>query len=78
MDRTPHTLRVLNRKGDVATVWRPEVVAETMIAKAEFDRLVAEGHLMFETPAPGKTPEQVREFNPNAFEIVATPRFVGG
>lgn len=73
-----HVLRVLNRTGDTPTAWAVEDKASVQVAKSKFDALVGEGHLMFEAQAPGKTPELVREFNPEAFEIVAVKRFVGG
>lgn len=73
-----HTLRVLNRSGDTAVAWAIEDASSVAVAKTKFDELLGSGHLLFEVEAPGKTPEQVREFNPNAFEIVATRPFKGG
>ena len=72
-------LRILNRHGDSAVAeWRPGVKTEEHTAKTEFDKLQKQGYLLFEVPAPGKTPEQVRKFNPLAYEIVATPQLRGG
>jgi len=73
-----HTLRILNRSGDTAVMWAPEDEASVASAKTHFDKLVGMSHLMFEVKAPGAMPEQVREFNPQAFEIVATAPFKGG
>lgn len=73
-----HTLRILNRSGDTAVAWAPEDTASVAVAKTKFDELVGQGHLMFEVKAPGRIPEQVREFDPKAFEIVATRPFKGG
>lgn len=73
-----HVLRILNHEGDVATEWRPGVKPEEEQAEKKFDELTKLGYLMFAIEAPGKTPEQVRTFDPKAYEIVATPQFKGG
>jgi hypothetical protein len=72
-----HTLRILNHKGDTAVEWRPEIEDEVERARLTFDALMASGHLMF-TVVPGTAPEQVRSFDPSAFEVIAVPRYVGG
>jgi hypothetical protein len=73
-----HVLRILGREGDVAVAWDPAVKTDVDTAKEKFDELKAKGYLTFAIDAPGKTPEQVRTFDPKAFEIVAVPQFQGG
>lgn len=73
-----HALRILNHTGDVAVEWTPGVESEEAVAKTKFDAMLAQGFALFAIEAPGKTPEQVRVFDPKAFEIVATPQLQGG
>lgn len=73
-----HVLRVLDRTGDTVTEWRPGTKTEEDHAERKFDELAKKGFLMFAIEAPGKTPEQVRTFDPKAFEIVAVPQYQGG
>lgn len=75
---TKHVLRILDRTGDTAVEWAPGVKTDEDNAKRKFDELSKQGFLMFAVEAPGKTPEQVRTFDPKAFEIVAVPQFKGG
>lgn len=72
-------IRVLNHTGDTAVAeWTPGVKDEETKAAVEFDKLKAQGMLLFAVDAPGKAKEQVRDFDPQAFEIVAVPQFRGG
>lgn len=73
-----HALRILSREGDVAVEWTPGVEEEEEIAKTKFDAMLAQGYALFAVEAPGKIPEQVRTFDPKAFEIVASPQLKGG
>jgi hypothetical protein len=73
-----HVLRILNRTGDTQVAWAPGVKTEEKEAQKTFDKMAKQGYLMFAVEAPGKTPEQVRKFDPKAFEIVAVPQFRGG
>jgi hypothetical protein len=75
---TKHALRILTHKGDVAVEWTPGVKDEETAAKTKFDEMLAQGFALFAIEAPGKTPEQVRVFDPKAFEIIATPQLKGG
>lgn len=79
MTETKHVLRILNHSGDVAVEWTPGVKEEEEIAEKRFDAMLAQGYALFEVAAPPSTSkEQVRKFNPKAFEIVATPQLRGG
>lgn len=73
-----HVLRILGREGDVAVAWDPAVETEVETAKTKFDELAKLGYLAFAIEAPGKMPEQVRTFDPKAYEIVAVPQYRGG
>jgi len=78
MTEAKHVLRILDRSGDTAVTWTPGTKTEEDEAERKFDELSKKGFLMFAAEAPGKTPEQVRTFDPKAFEIVAVPQFRGG
>jgi len=78
MSDSKHVLRILDRSGDTVVAWEPGVKTEEKKAKTKFDEMAKMGYLMFATEAPGKTPEQVRSFDPQAFEIVAVAPFKGG
>lgn len=79
METKKSVLRVLNQKGDQAlATWTPGVKTEEDEAQVEFDKLAKQGYLMFSVEAPGRAKEQVRSFDPKAYEIVAVPQFQGG
>jgi hypothetical protein len=73
-----HSLRILDASGDTVVTWDPESPESVKAAETEFLRIQALGLPLFAIEAPGKMPEQVRHFDPEAFEIVATPRYIGG
>lgn len=73
-----HTLRILSRDGDTAVAWKPADAASVTEAETKFDALKAQGYAMFAASAPGVQKEQVRKFDPEAFEIVAVPALAGG
>ena len=79
MDRhTERVLRILSREGDIQVKWRPSYKVEVDLASVEFDKLTSQGYAMFAVAAPGAKPTQVRTFDPEAFEILATPALAGG
>lgn len=78
MTEAKHVLRILDHSGDTVVAWAPGTKTEEDEAEKKFDELSKQGFLMFAASAPGKTPEQVRTFDPQAFEIVAVPQYRGG
>ncbi len=71
-------LRIMSREGDTVVTWDPEVETSTKNAETKFDELLGQGFAMFAVEAPGAKPDQVRKFDPKAFEIVAVPQLQGG
>lgn len=73
-------LCILNRSGHKAVPWDTEVndgPLDPAVANAEFDRLVAQGHMGFGTK-DGES-EQIRTFQPETYDkITVTPAFAGG
>lgn len=83
------TMRVLNRTGDSVLEWDTEVKntdpqngpLDSEYVKAEFDRLVGQGHLAFQVDEKGgqRKGEQIKKFDPEQHkEVILTPGFVGG
>jgi hypothetical protein len=70
------TLSIMGIKGHEQKKWDPETGEGVTDAKAAFDN--AKEHMaMFEKGADGEH-ERIREFNPNAREIIAVPQLAGG
>lgn len=73
-------LIVLDRTGHTTVEWDPTVEEETNEAAAKFGSIIASNFGIAYVPstdAPGKY-EQVREFDPNAEEIIVRGPLVGG
>jgi hypothetical protein len=74
-------LHVLNKSGHTTTKWDTDVTdgpLDPAHAKAEFDRLVSEGHLAYGTKDKDDH-EVVHQFDPTAYEkITVSPRIAGG
>lgn len=72
------SLKVLDSSGHTTTEWdvaEPRTVQE---AEKEFNRLMAfNGFLAYSVEAPGKA-RQIREFEPEATEIIVHQPLVGG
>lgn len=73
-----HTLRILSREGDTAVAWDPADTLSVTKAETTFTDFLGKGYAMFAVEAPGAKPEQVRTFDPKAFEILAVPAKQGG
>jgi hypothetical protein len=71
-----HEIAVMNKEGDTRTSWNPADADSVAVAKALFERLRASGHMVYKT-VEGES-EIVREFDPQATDLVAVPRIVGG
>lgn len=72
-----HVLRVLDHTGDSEFKWGNPNSPEAARARAEFDQLLGKGSALFRTGADGRG-EQIREFDPNASEIIAVAPIVAG
>lgn len=71
-----HQMRVMGRKGDVATVWDTQVDTEVETARQEFIQKMKSGMLAFAV-ADDKSSKQIDEFNPEA-DTVLVPQISGG
>jgi len=74
------TIRLLNHQGDVAlATWDPADQLTTAQANDIFDQLVSEGNLLIRADeGTGHIGTAIREFDPQAEEIVVIRNFAGG
>lgn len=75
-------LRVMDqRKGDKTLEWDPTAKDSTLVAEAEFNKIMQAGGFMAFMVTPGetrRTGEQIKEFDPSAEEILIMPALQGG
>lgn len=78
-------LNILDQSGDTVLEWSTEKAdqddgaLDPEYVKTEFDRLVSEGHLMFNTDEETGESEQIKRFDPKVHTwVTASPQFVGG
>ena len=72
------TLHVLDDSGDTRIEWDPSDPVSVKAAEAAFKAAKKKGHLIYKTRADGSQGELLRNFDPQAERIVATPQTVGG
>ncbi len=72
------SLHVLDHTGDSRIEWDPNVPADVELARKAFDAAKDKKMLIYKTRRDGSRGEQIKEFDPRAERIVATPQTVGG
>ncbi|MBV8636473.1 MAG: hypothetical protein JO322_00170 [Candidatus Eremiobacteraeota bacterium] len=71
-----HVLRILDHHGDTQLEFDPEETKTVRDVDMRFRDLMQRGFVAFDVSTqPGKV---IRTFDPNATEIIVTPRFAGG
>ncbi len=71
-----HILRILDQHGDTHLEFDPEKKTEVRDVEARFVDLMQRGFVAFDVSTqPGKV---IETFDPNAKEIIVSPRFAGG
>ncbi len=71
-----HVLRILDQHGDTQLEFDPEEKTEVRDVQARFVDLMQRGFVAFDVSTqPGKV---IKTFDPNASEIIVSPRFAGG
>lgn len=74
-------VNVLDSSGDTTLEWSAEQdnKLDPDYVKGEFDRLIAEGHLAFNTDTVTHESEQIKTFDPKVHHwVTVAPLFVGG
>lgn len=69
---------ILDKTGHTELAWDIANEQATAIARDKFNQLAAEGHLMTEVSGGQGQATQVREFHPEAEEIMAVRNLAGG
>lgn len=72
-------IREMNQAGDTQTRWHNRIPEQVDAARTTFNRLTQHYQFSaFRVAEPGGKSELIREFDPNAVEIVMVPQIVGG
>ena len=71
-------LRILGTDGDREMPWNPADSGQLAAVRGAFEALLRAGYQAYSLDANGRTGEQLRQFTPDAAEIVLAPRFRGG
>jgi hypothetical protein len=72
------TLRVLGSRGDSQVRWDEANEASVSKARKAFERYLAFRFLAFSTPPSGGDATLIRNFDPEADEIILTRPLIGG
>ena len=78
MDKSPksHVLRILDARGDAQIHFNPQDPAEVKYVETRFRELMERGFTAFDvSTTPGRV---MKTFDPQASEVIVTPRFAGG
>lgn len=71
-------MRVMGRKGDTKISWNPDNRTEVDEARKAFNAYKDKGFAAFKVSKRGAKGEQVRDFCPDAEEILFVPPIQGG
>lgn len=71
-------LKVLDHTGDSRLEWNPRNRDEVDAARAHFDTMKAKGYLAYRVDENNEAGEVIKQFDPNAREIIMSPQMVGG
>ena len=72
------TLHVMDHTGDTRTEWDKDRPDEVELARKAFQAAKDKKMLIYRTKRDGTKGELMREFDPAAEVIIATPQTVGG
>lgn len=72
----PHVMRILDQHGDTKLEFDPKEPSSVRDVEERFEELMRRGFVGFDvSEEPGKV---IKTFDPNAKEIIVSPRFAGG
>ncbi len=75
-ERQTHVMRILDRSGDKTLIYDPTEETDRRDVEERFVELMERGFVAFDVSTqPGRI---INRFDPEATEIVVTPRFSGG
>lgn len=73
-----YTMHVLGRHGDTETYWDPSDPQSLRKARQLFEDYRKAGCLAFSAREPGGEASHIRDFDPEAGEIIVTRPLIGG
>ena len=72
-------LRILDKTGDIKTIWDAEDEVEVRFARDQFNEFVNnKGYNAFAVKKDGEKGKKITEFDPKAGRIILVPPIVGG
>jgi hypothetical protein len=72
------TLHVMDSTGDTRIEWDPSDPVSVKVAREAFETAKKKKHLIYRLDSRGQRGALMREFDPRAERIIATPQTVGG
>lgn len=70
---------MMNGRGDFRVTWNPNDLRSVEDAKAEFDRLLKAGNLIFAVdPLNDSRGKQIKKFDPLVQKVIVSPPMAGG
>ena len=77
-EATRHTLFIMDGTGDTRITWDPTNATEVEMAREAFEKAKENRYLAYTTDRAGNKGEVIRDFDPEAGDIVMSPQLVGG
>lgn len=77
-EETKNSIRVMDANGDTRIEWTPGNAAEEKAARTMYNTLKAKQYLAYRVNDDGGNGEVLRDFDPEAAEIIMRPQLVGG
>ena len=72
-------IRIMDTKeGDLKLEWNSDNDTETDLAKKAFEKAKKDGMLIYKMKKDGSQGTQIKDWDPNAERIIATPALIGG
>jgi len=71
-------MAVLDRAGDLKTIWDSGKPEEVAIAKKQFEELKKKGYVAYKVKKDGDKGELMKEFDPEAEKVILAPLMQGG
>lgn len=73
-----HELAVLDKSGDLKTIWDADREDEVEAAREQFKNLKKKGYAIYRVGKMGAKSEVMHEFDPAAEKMIAVPAIQGG
>lgn len=71
-------LAVMDRSGDIKTIWDSDKPEEVEVARKQFADLTTKGYAIFRVDKKGEKGTKMHEFDPGAEKMIAVGRIAAG